>query len=138
MRSIRFKILLIGAVSTILMMTTAIIVSYFLYYKGARQQFLKKVDNAIEQVTYDLGRDDINSELTDHPILKQKGGHDTALSLYQSLLKRSLVYTLSATSPSTLSSNLLAIITSLCALNSSRSLTTLLRKNSLPSSRVGS
>ena len=64
MRSIRFKILLIGAVSTILMMTTAIIVSYFLYYKGARQQFLKKVDNAIEQVTYDLGRDDINSELT--------------------------------------------------------------------------
>ena len=64
MRSIRFKILLIGAISTILMMAISIIVSYFLYYKGARQQFLKKVDNAIEQVTFDIGREDINSELT--------------------------------------------------------------------------
>lgn len=54
---IRLKIIIIGAISTFLMMVLALILSMFMYYNNAKGVLLDSVDNVIEEFDADVKND---------------------------------------------------------------------------------
>ena len=57
LRSIRVKIMLIGSLSSLLLMILALVTSYLLYYKGTKNEYLNNIDSVIDQMRYDLNED---------------------------------------------------------------------------------
>lgn len=57
MRSIRLKILLIGAIATTLMLVTALFISYGFYYRGTKTELLNNIDSVLRETKYEIEDD---------------------------------------------------------------------------------